>query len=281
MRTRLVSALAFLLSASLGFIAGAPQAAANDATCSGLIGGQATVTTINGSVTVPNGAYCTLSFVNVTGDVRVGRNATLIVSAYTEPSTIGGNIGAQNCNTVLLNGNVTVGGNVEINSCNGTTASGFQGPDVVINGNFTCNANAGPCLAWLGRIGGNAHIGSNRSATASDVSLVHVEGNLNCVNNSPDPTQLHGPSWVDGRAQNQCADFSTRATSIETPVTPRMCADLANLPATAFPVPNTVIDSATDTPGTGPGGLPERCIVNGHVNQHMSPVDNCQYVDAF
>jgi len=283
MRTRLVSALAFLLSASLGFIAGAPQAAANDATCSGLVGGQATVTTINGSVTVPNGAHCTLSFVNIKGDVRVGRNATLIVAAYTEPSTIGGDIEAQNCNTVLLNGNVTVGGNVEINSCNGTTASGFQGPDVVINGNFTCNANAGPCLAWLGRIGGNAHIGSNRSATASDVSLVHVEGNLNCVNNSPDPTQLHGPSWVDGRAQNQCADFSTRATSIATPVTPRMCADLANLPASSFPVPNTVIDSATDTAGGTVAGvvLPERCIINGHINQHISPVDNCQYVDGF
>ena len=279
MRTRLVSALAFVLSAGLTCIAAAPQAAAADVTCSGLVGGQATVTNINGNVSVPSGAYCTLSFVNIKGNVQVGRNATLIVSAYTEPSTIGGNVAAHDCNTALLTGNVTVGGNVEITSCNGTTASGFQGPDIVIKGNFACNANAGPCLAWLGNVGGNVQITSNRSTTASDVSLVTVAGNLDCAGNAPTPTHQHGPSWVDGRAQNQCADFSTRATSIATPVTPRMCADLANLPATAFPVPNTVIDSATDT--AGGSGLPERCVVNGHVNQHMSPVDNCQYVDAF
>jgi feruloyl esterase len=108
---------------------------------------------------------------------------------------------------------------------------------------------------------------------------VRVAGNLNCAGNSPVPTRLHGPSWVDGQAQNQCADFSTGATSIATPVTPRPCAGLAMLPASDFPVPNTVITSAVDTPAGG--GLPERCIVTGYVNQHISQVDNCQYVDGF
>ncbi|HEX3679228.1 MAG TPA: tannase/feruloyl esterase family alpha/beta hydrolase [Galbitalea sp.] len=108
---------------------------------------------------------------------------------------------------------------------------------------------------------------------------MRVAGNLNCAGNSPVPTRLHGPSWVDGQAQNQCADFSTGATSIATPVTPRPCAGLAMLPASDFPVPNTVITSAVDTPAGG--GLPERCIVTGYVNQHISQVDNCQYVDGF
>jgi hypothetical protein len=278
MMTRVFFALAFMLSAAMQFFA-VPQAAASDRMCSGLVGGQSTVTTINGNVTVPNDGYCTLSFVDITGNVRVGRNATLIVSAYTEPSTIGGNIEGSNCNSVLLNGNVTVGGNVLINSCNGTGRNGFQGPDVVIKGNFECNANAGPCLAWLGNVGGNVHIGSNVTQGASDVSLVRVAGNLNCAGNSPVPTRLHGPSWVDGRAQNQCADFSTGTTSIARPVTPRPCAGLALLPPSDFPVPNTVITSAVDTPAGG--GLPERCIITGFVNQHISPVDNCQYVDGF
>ena len=277
MTTRVLIALAFCVTA--GLLARPSQAVASNATCSGLIGGQATVTNVDGNVTVPDGAYCTLSFVNVKGDVRVGRNATLIVSAYSEPSTIGGNIDANRCNSALLNGNVTVDGNVQIHGCIGTTPSGFQGPDIVIRGNFECQSNAGPCVAWLGRVGGNAHIHSNVAASASDVSLVRVDGNLNCADNSPDPTQLRGPSWVDGHAQGQCAGFSTTSTSIATPVTPRPCAALAALPPAGFPVPNTVIVSAVDTPAGG--GLPQRCIVTGIVNKHFSPVDNCQYQDGF
>src|ERR1700716_1338009 len=132
MTTRVLIALAFCVTA--GLLARPSQAVASNASCSGLIGGQATVTNVNGNGTVPDGAYCTLSFVNVKGDVRVGRNATLIVSAYSEPSTIGGDIEANRCNSVLLNGNVTVGGNVEIQGCIGTTPSGFQGPDTASPG---------------------------------------------------------------------------------------------------------------------------------------------------
>jgi Tannase and feruloyl esterase len=50
---------------------------------------------------------------------------------------------------------------------------------------------------------------------------------------------------------------------------------LASLPAAGFPVPNTLITSATDTPAGG--GLPERCIVNGIVNARTSPVDSCNF----
>lgn len=279
MTTRGFLALVFILTAAIQFIAAPLHAAASDVTCSGLIGGKPTLTIVNGNVIVPNGQSCTLTFVNVSGNVRVGPAATLIVSAVTEPSTIGGNIQATNCESVLLSGTVEVGGNLVINSCNGTGSNGFRGPDIVIKGNFECNANAGPCLAWLGKIGGNVHIGNNDSQAPSEISLVSVAGNLNCVNNSPAPTRLHGPSWVDGQAQNQCAGFSTTTTSIATPVTPRACGALATLPASGFPVPNTVIISAVDTPATST--LPERCIVTGTVNQHISPVDNCQYVIGF
>ena len=255
------------------------HAVANETTCSGLIGGQPTLTTVNGSVIVPDGKYCTLSFVDIKGSVQVGRNATLIVSGYTEPSTIDGNIDADNCNSALITGNVTVGGDVSITSCNGTSLNGFEGPDVAIKGSFDCESNAGPCIAWLGNVAGNLQVRNNRTQGASDVSLVRVAGSLNCSGNAPSPTHLHGPSWVDGRSQGQCADFATRETSIATPVTPQPCAQLAALPPNGFPVPNTVITSAVDTPAGN--GLPERCIVSGLVNQHISPVDKCNYVDGF
>src|SRR5262249_51125297 len=93
------------------------------------------------------------------------------------------------------------------------------------------------------------------------------------------PTRLRGPSWVDGRSQGQCAGFDTNTTSIATPVTPKSCANLAALPASGFPVPNTVITSAVDTPAGN--RLPERCILTGIVNQHINPVDKCQYVVGF
>jgi hypothetical protein len=71
---------------------------------------------------------------------------------------------------------VTVGGNLNINSCNGTGTAlknGFQGPDVLIHGNFECLSNAGPCLAWLGTVDGNVQIQSNnklRPMSASSAS---------------------------------------------------------------------------------------------------------------
>jgi hypothetical protein len=77
---------------------------------------------------------CILSFVNVQGNVRVGRGARFAVLAYVEQSEIGGNIEANNCKSVLLAGNVTVGGNL------------------IIHGSFDCRSNAGPCLAWLGKV---------------------------------------------------------------------------------------------------------------------------------
>jgi hypothetical protein len=280
MTSRLLFVLTIFLTAATQ-LCGLSAARGGDMSCSRLIGGGPIVTNIEGNVTVPDGTSCTLSFVNIKGNVQIGRDATLIVSAYTEPSEIGGDIEAKDCNSVLLQGNVTVGGNLNINSCNGTAPNGFQGPDVLIHGNFECRSNVGSCLAWLGTVDEDVHIQSNQAQAASDVSLVSVKGNLNCEGNSPAPTHSHGPSWVDGRSQGQCAWFSTTTTSIATPVTPTPCANLKTLPGSGFPVPNTVITAARDVPaGTFPG-FPEFCFVAGYVSRHISPVDQCQYEDAF
>jgi hypothetical protein len=282
--TRFLFVLVFVMAATATSFAREEErsdreASRADVICSGKLGGGSTVTNIRGDVTVPQKASCTLDFVTIAGDVRVRKGASLVVTAYTEPSTIRGDIRAHDCGAVLLQGNVTVEGDLQINSCAGGP-NGFQGPDTLIKGDFECESNAGPCLAWLGKVVGDVHIQSNRSNTASDLSLVSVGGNLHCQHNSPDPTHVHGPSWVDGHSRGQCAGFATTTTSIATPVTPAAsCAALAALAASGFPVPNTVITSAVDTPASG--SLPERCIVNGYINKHISPFDQCQYQNVF
>jgi feruloyl esterase len=282
--TRALFLLTLVMAAAATFLVGAPTAWAANVTCTGTMSGDASgPLTIDGNVTVPSGANCTLSFVNVTGNVQADKNSTLLITGYTEPSTIGGNVHANNCYSALLEGSVTVGGNVMIQQCNGNGPNGFQGPDVVINGNFQCqgnSSNAASCLAWLGRVYGNVLIQQNRGPIAPDVSLVTVGGNLICQQNSSAPTHLHGPSWVDGNTLGQCQGFATTSTSISNgPVAPVACAALATLPAAGFPVPNTVITSAVDAPATAT--LPERCIVNGYVNRHVSPFDTCTYQNGF
>jgi hypothetical protein len=270
-------ALALAVAALVG---GASAAHAQNINCTGTVGGGATVTTVNGNVTVPKDASCILQFVDVTGNVHVEQGASLLIAAYEEPSTIGGNVDATKCASTLLEGNVTVTRDMRILNCSGTAANGFQGAGIVIGGNFQCLNNAGPCEAWLGQIAGNVQI-QNNGGTASDVSLNSIKGNLQCENNAAVPTHNHGYNWVTGNAQGQCAaGFTTTSTSIGVPPSSGVaCSSLASLPTSAFPVPNTVITSATDTPAGG--GLPERCIVDGYVNQHISPVDNCEYQDGF
>ena len=282
--TRVLFLLTLLMAAATTLFVGAPSAWADNVTCTGVMSGDASgPLNIKGNVTVPTNAHCTLSFVNVTGNVQANQGSTLLISAYTEPSTISGNVEANNCYSALLEGNVTVGGNVEILQCRGNGPNGFQGPDIVIQGNFHCEGNSsnnGSCLAWLGKVAGNVQIQQNHQ-TAPDVSLVTVGGNLICQQNSPAPTHVHGPSWVDGNSLGQCKGFATETTSISNgPVSPaESCAALASPPAPGFPVPNTVITSAVDTAATTT--LPERCIINGYVNRHLSPVDNCAYQNGF
>ena len=282
--TRVLFLLTLVMAAATTFV-GAPTAWAANVTCTSVMSGDASgPLTIKGNVIVPTNAHCTLSFVNVTGSVQASPGSTLLITAYTEPSTIGGNVEAIDCYSALLEGSVTVGGNLQILGCHGNGPNGFQGPGIVINGNFQCDANssnAASCLAWLGKVSGNLQISLNHGQTAPDVSLVAVGGDLICLLNSSAPTHVHGPSWVDGNSLGQCRGFATGTTSISNgPVSPaESCAALLGLQASGFPVPNTVITSAVDTAATAT--LPERCIVNGYVNRHVSPFDTCTYQNGF
>jgi hypothetical protein len=249
---------------------------AHAVSCSGSLSGS-----VSDDVVVPSGATCTIHSASITGGIDVQRGGSLLVQGYLEPTTVGGGISARGCGSALLEGNVTVRGSVRIEGCTGSSASGFQGPGIVISGGLQCSDNAAPCLAWLGKV--RRDVAIDHDGGASDISLVDIGGDLSCEGNGAAPTHARGANWVGGRASGQCGatGFVASGTSIVPPGTPAgagtACAALASL--TSFPVPNTQILSAVDTPAGS--GLPERCIVNGVVNSHTSPVDGCLLGDTF
>src|SRR5215472_14514252 len=103
--TRVLFLLTLVMAAATTFL-GTPTALAADVSCTGVMSGDASgPLNINGNVTVPSGANCTLSFVNVTGNVQTKQGSTLLINGYSEPSTIGGNVQATNCYSALLKGN--------------------------------------------------------------------------------------------------------------------------------------------------------------------------------
>ena len=108
--------------------------------------------------------------------------------------TLGGNIEANQCNTVLL-GPVIVGGNVDIQNCTGAE-SGYE--TAQIGGNFTCDDNS-RCLAAFGQVRGNMQINDNAEA---DVGNNTVGGNLRCQRNA---AVFGSGNTVGGHKQGQCA----------------------------------------------------------------------------
>src|SRR5262249_38991201 len=278
-RTKVMKTVMLALALAVAALFGSVSTVRADTNCTGTLTGM-----INGNVTVPKDGSCTIEIATVTGNVKVLQGASLIIQAYNEPSNIGGNVEADHCKSALLQGNMTVGGYLQIQQCTGKADNGFQGPGIKIGGNFECHNNSGSCRAWLGEVDRDVQIHNNESITASDISLVTIGGDLECKHNTPAPTHNSGPDWVTGNLQDQCAairGFAAKGTSIVSPGTPQgagvACESLASL--TNFPVPNTVITSATDVASTET--LPERCIVNGIVNEHISPVDGCPYGDGF
>src|SRR5258705_12988077 len=100
-------ALARIAGVAVFFASG--SAAWADTACNGALTG-----TVSGDVVVPKGASCTLSQVNVNGSVQVSSGASLSIDGRQYPSVINGDVEAEHCVSVLLNGAVTVGGEVHI-----------------------------------------------------------------------------------------------------------------------------------------------------------------------
>jgi hypothetical protein len=85
--TRVLFLLTLVMAAATTCV-GVPTAWAANVTCTSVMSGDASgPLTIKGNVIVPIDAHCTLSFVNVTGNVQAAPGSTLLISAYTAISS--------------------------------------------------------------------------------------------------------------------------------------------------------------------------------------------------
>jgi hypothetical protein len=123
---------------------GAPAQSPPDVNCPPYAGVPSTVH----NVTVPDNKACQLVGVTVTGNVTVGRGATLEVIGG--GGTISGNVQGNNCTFVLLDQSV-VGGNVQIGNC----AQGGEVNNSVVGGDLQCYNNTGRCAVEVSTILGN------------------------------------------------------------------------------------------------------------------------------
>src|SRR6516164_5278752 len=222
-----------LIVAISALAAGVSAAHAADTSCTSTLSGS-----ITGNIVVPIGASCTLSDATIIGNVQVLQNASLTIDATQQPTTINGNVLANQCASALLKGGVTVSASVQIRQC--AQLSGFVGPGVKIGGDFQCINNGGGCQADLGDVRGSVQVQADNSSTASDISLVSVGGNLQCQGNTPSPTHAFGPDFVVGSLQGQCA---AKLGFTPPKVAPACVASTLN-------VPNVTVTSATDIPAT-------------------------------
>src|SRR5262245_66385905 len=122
-RTKALKAFTLALDLAAAALRGDTSTVRADMNCTSTLTG-----TIQGNVNVPKGASCTISFANISGNISVSRDGSLVINAYNEASTITGDIQADRCGSVHLGGNGTVEGNLHINSSAGGS-HGLQGPD--------------------------------------------------------------------------------------------------------------------------------------------------------
>jgi hypothetical protein len=213
--------------AAIGILAGTvPAARADDTPCPPTPSG-----TINGNLTVPAGATCALGpgTVTVTGNVQVGKGASLLVQPHGgQTITIGGNVQADRCQSVLVDvlegGAMSVGGNVQADRCqsvsvdvleggamsvggnvhiqNCTALSGYNGA-ITISGNFACANNSGTCIARLGSVRGNVQVNNNSGGSdpGADVEQNNVGGNVQVNNNSGSTAAFVGANTIGGNLQ--------------------------------------------------------------------------------
>ncbi|MEX0657710.1 MAG: hypothetical protein WD080_01115, partial [Egibacteraceae bacterium] len=161
----------------------AAPAAAHDRSCTGTIGAE----TVDGSVTVPAGAACTLNGTTVEGNVLVEPGAQLTVSE----ASIDGNIQDDNNDAGAVSVTATqVGGGATVQSS-------------AIVGDVQFESNSGLFSADGNDIGGNLQVNQNTGGVTITDNV--IDGNLQCESNNPAPTG--GGNTVHGDTEGQCADL--------------------------------------------------------------------------
>jgi hypothetical protein len=193
------------MPAILGILSAIPLAArADDIRCLGELSGRS----INGNLVVPDGAACTLRDVAVSGDVLIGRDASLRMS---DGVVIRGNLRIDHCDYASFEpltsaARISVEGNVEIEHCREASGKFFSGGRVAIGGNFACHDNSAPCYAVSMAIGGDARIDRN-SGGISFIEGNTIAGNLQCAGNRG-VADYGSPNTVAGKTLGECVGLS-------------------------------------------------------------------------
>jgi hypothetical protein len=158
--------------------------------------GDLTGVTIQGNLTVPDGAECELTGSTVTGNVTVGDYAAFDSNG----STIQGKFSGDGVNAVVLGSGTVVKGSVTVSGASIT----FYAVNSRVNGNLT--VTSGFLSVIDSTIGGNLTASGNSSGIGLSFILDNtVGGNLSCDG------MTHGVSGsgnvVSGRMTGQCDGF--------------------------------------------------------------------------
>jgi len=165
----------------------------------------------DGNVVVQDGALCNLyamdQSIHITGDLKVAAGGELwVYGGYDSDKTItiDGDIVADGADEVHIL-NVYVGGSVTVKD----TVNGFLLANSEIIGDVKLNDNYYAYSVEGNEISGNLALSNNEGGGYGfyhNFSGNIIDGNLQCKNNSPDPTSSGGNS-VSGKVTGQCKEL--------------------------------------------------------------------------
>jgi len=165
----------------------------------------------DGNVVVQDGALCNLyamaQSIHITGDLKVEAGGELWVYgeyASSETITIDGDIVAEGADEVHIK-DVVVGGSVTIKD----NLYGFLLASSNITGDVKLNGNSHAYSVVNNVIGGNLALSNNEGGGYDffhNFSGNAIDGNLQCKNNTPEPT-TSGGNTVVGKVTGQCKEL--------------------------------------------------------------------------
>jgi len=155
--------------------------------CRGRIGG----VSVDGDVTVPNGATCELDGTRVEGNISVGHGARV----YARGVDVDGDLEGESTTAVEVTDGSVIGGNVQLESGGSAVVS-----DTHIDGDLSWEEQRGALVADSSTIRGNLEVdGNSGGVTITDNQIV---GDLSCDENNPAP---HGAgNTTSGDEDDQC-----------------------------------------------------------------------------
>jgi|GEM_PF-2333044 len=166
----------------------ATQINRDEVVCDGLVGGDTYE-----NLEVPEGATCMLQGATIRGNLVI--NSAAIVTA--NGIEVGGNIQAQEADSIIVNGNSVVGGNIQLSQ-----GVAVEIEETTIDGDLQLELNSGMVMTMRSVVGGNMQIVQNLGGVALNDN--EIAENMQCVGNNPMPT---GAGNNAGSKEGQCFDL--------------------------------------------------------------------------